>query len=103
VKSVFSHRGQMMSVFPANVQVTQRMQVVDVTKIVVKGVLTDEFHDPDYSKDENSGWYVTDGPNIFYLSEWLYAFEGKDVIITIQMRNPQEGGASINRPMEDDE
>lgn len=79
--------------FPPNVQVSQRMQVVDISDVELHGVLAATT---DYD-DLCDRWMLTDGKYVANLTEWLDAFEGKEVVITIALANPRDDGVMLRK------
>lgn len=83
---------------PSNVKVSQRMQVIDISSVEISGVLSENHHDEDTGM---YGWRMTDGRNVASLTEWLDAFEGKNVIVSIKLAHYNDDGVSLRKkPME---
>lgn len=88
-----------MKIYGKNVTITERMRVVGITEVALSGVLSDN-----YDEEVNLyGWALTDEEDTVSLSEWLDAFEGKNVVVTIKLVNRNDDGVSVQTSPDDDD
>lgn len=85
-----------MNDFPPNVQASYRMQIVDVSEVTLRGVLSEEEQDDNGMNLSIFAWELTDGRNVANLTEWLNAFAGRSVVITIKLTNQSDKGAKLS-------
>lgn len=86
-----------MNDFPPNVQASYRMQVVDISEVTLRGVLAEREQDDDGMDLSLYAWELSEGKSVANLTEWLNAFEGKDVVITIKLVNRNDDGAKLHK------
>lgn len=77
--------------FPKNVRASYRFEAVDIRDVVIVGRLRYEFD------GDNEGWTIGEDDDKVEVGEWLEAFDGKDIELSIKMRNHNERGAKMIR------
>lgn len=75
--------------FPKNVTLTYRYEATEIRDVKMTGRIRYEYD------GDSDGWTIGDGDDKAMIEEWIDAFDGKDVEITIKMRNSAEQGARV--------
>lgn len=75
--------------FPKNVAVAYRYEATEIRDVRLTGRIRYEYD------GDNEGWTIGDDDDKASIEEWIDAFDGKDVEITIKMRNYSEQGAKM--------